>query len=263
MSGPRVRNEIVHRLGGGSAVGRKRGAEPRFFFGKYENMIGRKYMKKLLLAATAIATLGTATPAFADGGNRNTDTEVFRIRANNPAKCNLEADDQTLRLANNRISDNDGFALNTVSADVAAALNGANVTAWCTGANNSIQMYRTALSTGDGEQTTGGFNQAVIYDVTLNIADATRTDGFSPIEGTSDGQGNGPGIGVGGGTTVSAFGPTGDGSTVAFAAESDSEAVNSDAPGTGGRSLYTSAQANRLAAGQYEGFLTIEVTPGV
>jgi hypothetical protein len=223
-------------------------------------------MKKILLAVTALTTFGAATPALADGSNRNTDTETFTIRANNPAKCNLEASDYTLRLPNNRISNNDGFVLTSVSADVASALNGAGVTAWCTGASNSLQMYRTALTTGDGEQTTGasgaGFQQAVIYDVTMNIADASRSDGGpGSLEGTADGQGSGPG--VGNAITVSRFGPQGTGSTVTFAAERDAAAVNSDSAGTGARSAYSEDNSRRLVAGQYVGTLTIEVTPGV
>lgn len=219
-------------------------------------------MKKLLVAASVLAAVA-ATPAWADGNNRNTDTEVFTLRANNPAKCNLEAADYTLRIQGNSISDNDGFARTTVSDAVANELNTAGVTAWCTGASNTLQMYRTPFVTDTGKKEADGFNRAVIYDVTLNIADALRTDGFTPTEGTSDGQGNGPGLGVGSGTTLGRFGPSGTGSPVVFAKEVNSAAViDGTAPGAGARTDYTT-DPNRLIAGQYISSLTIELTPGV
>jgi hypothetical protein len=218
-------------------------------------------MKKLLLAASTLAMF--ATPALADGNNRNTDTETFTIRANNPAKCNLEASDYTLRLPGNSLSDNDGFARTTVSQAVADELTAANVSAWCTGSSNTLQMYRTAftLNGTDGNQATDGFNQALIYDVEIAIAGATRSDGTDPIEGTSDGQGNGPGVGVGAGLTVGRFGPTGDGSPATFTAESDSNATSSGT-GAGDRATFPEDGA-RLVAGQYTSSLTIELTPGV
>jgi hypothetical protein len=217
-------------------------------------------MKKYLVAASILATMVSA-PAFADGNNRNTDTEAFTLRANNPAKCNLEASDYTLRIAGNSISNNDGFALATVSAAVASEMNSAGVSAWCTGAKNTLQMYRTPFVTDGGNKGEDGFNRAVVYDVTMNIADAVRTDGFSPIEGTSDGKGNGPGVGVGSGLTVSRFGPTGAGSPVTFAQELGSEAVSNGGGELTARTSFT-ADSNRLIAGQYVSTLTIELTPG-
>ena len=220
-------------------------------------------MKKLLLATAATAMF--ATPALADGNNRNTDTETFTIRANNPAKCNLEATDYTLRLPGNSLSDNDGFARSTVSQAVADEMNGAGVVAWCTGSSNTLQMYRTAFvlngASNGGNQADDGFNQALIYDVAIAVAGATRSDGTQPIEGTADGQENGPGVGVGGGLTVSRFGPSGTGAIATFTAESDSNATSLNA-GTDARSAFTE-NSNRLVAGQYTSTLTIELTPGV
>lgn len=221
-------------------------------------------MKKLLFATAAIGTVMTATPALADGNNRGTDTEVFQLRANNPAKCNLEAADYTLALPGNSISDNDGFARSTVSATVAAELTAAGVTAWCTGNNNTLNMYRTAFTTGEGgDQTADGFNQTVAYDIAISIAGAVRNDGIAPIEGTSDGEGNGPGVGEGpgAGLTVSRFGPTGDGAPVTFTPELPSFAASNNA-GTGARDDFT-ADPGRLVAGRYTSSVTIELTPGL
>ncbi len=220
-------------------------------------------MKKLLMAVTAIATLSVATPALADGNNLGTDTNVFTINGVNPPKCNLTSSGTNVTLGANVISDDNGFAASNISALVAAGLNGLGVEAWCTGTRNTIVMTRTALITGDGNQTSGGFNQAVIYDVTLDIPDATRVDGFRPTEGTSDGPGNGPGVGVGGSTPVGPFGPSGNGSSLTFAQELPSAAVaGASATNAGARDRFAE-DGNRLLAGDYTGTLTIEVTPGV
>jgi hypothetical protein len=222
-------------------------------------------MKKFLVAASVLAAV-VSTPAWADGNNRNTDTETFTLRANNPAKCNLEATDYTLRIAGNSISDNDGFANDQVGLAVANELNSnGGVTAWCTGASNTLQMYRTPFTIEDGDQGDDGFNRAVVYDVALEIDGATRSDGTSPIEGTSDGQGNGPGVGVGGGLTVGRFGPSGTGADVTFSAEtgSSSSAISNASIATAGATEGYQADNNRLIAGQYVSSLTIELTPGV
>lgn len=217
-------------------------------------------MKKYLVAAATFVAI-TSAPAFADGNNRSTDTEIFTINATNPAKCNLEATTYTLNLDTNALSNDEGFALATVSSSVANKMNQANVTAWCTGAKNTLQMYRTAFVTDGGVKGIDGFNRAVVYDVNMNIAGAVRSDGFTPTEGTSDGQGNGPGVGSGAGITVGRFGATGTGAQVVFSAELNSEAVT-NGNSTAARGNFT-ADANRLIAGQYISTLTIELTPGV
>lgn len=222
-------------------------------------------MKKLLIAATALTTL-VATPALADGNNRNTDKETFTLRANNPAKCNLEAADYTLRLPNNSLTNDQGIAKGTIGGDVAAALTGANVFAWCTGNKNTVQMYRTAFAVDDGDALLSGFNQAAIYDVAMLIEDAHRTDNVVPLEGTSDGQGAGPGVGsIGAGILVGRFGAAGTGSHVTFLQESGqvSTAVTNASVGQAGKTTAFTASNNRLVAGQYVSTLTIELTPGV
>ena len=222
-------------------------------------------MKKYLFAATMLAA-AVSSPAFADGGNRSTDTEVFNLRGNNPAKCNLEAaNGQTHNIGANLISDDDGFARNDVSDSVANALDGAGVTAWCTGNNNKLQMYRTAFTTDTGIK--GGllnddFNRAVIYDIEMTVTGATRADGEpNPIEGTSDGQGRGPG--VGGTEYVSRFGPSGLGAAVSFDAESASNATTDGITGAAGERTLFPSDGNRLIAGLYRSTVTIELTPGV
>lgn len=216
-------------------------------------------MKKFLVAASVLAAV-VSTPAWADAPNTGLDTEVFTLNAANPPKCNLEATTYTLTLANNVLSNDEGFARSDVSNSVADALNSAGVNAWCTGARNTLQMYRTPFATTASDEIFAPFSGAVIYDITLDIADAARTDGFDPTEGTSDGKGNGPGVGVGSALTVGRFGPTGLGTPVIFARESDSAATNVNF-GDGPRGDFTPSDG-RLVAGQYASSVTIELTPG-
>jgi hypothetical protein len=215
-------------------------------------------MKKIFAAATAIAALATATPALADGDNTSTDTTTITVNANNPAKCNVTSSALTVALADNQISNNDGFAVSDLGSKVAAALDGLTVSAWCTGGNNTVNLQRTALvrNGSNGAKTSEGFNQSIIYDIAMDVADANRVDGTKPIEGTSDGA-VGP-------TNVGRFGPNGVGSEVTFSNEAGSSS-NASSVGTSGgsgpRSGFT-ADAARLAAGAYTGTVTIVVTPG-
>jgi hypothetical protein len=223
-------------------------------------------MKKILMAAAA-ASFGIATPALADGDNTGLDTEVFTINAENPPKCNLEAANYVATITGDNLTDSEGRARTDVGATVADALSALNLTAWCTGASNKLNVYRTALTTGDGTQTTGeyggGFNRALVYDVRLAIPDARRLDG-QPIyvDGTSDGQGNGAGLGNGAAAAVGRFGPSGQGSALYFGQDdSNTSFAASNNAGTAGRDAYT-ASTNRLVAGSYQSTLTIELTPG-
>lgn len=223
-------------------------------------------MKKFLMAVTAISTLGVATPALADGDNTGPDVEVFRIRGANPAKCNLEsASGQIVNLGANDISDRQGVARASLARDIANGLEALGITAWCTGNENSLVLSRSALTTGNGNQTNNGFNRAVIYDLEMNIP-ATRRAGGAPVnEGTTDGPGNGPGVGVGTGQAIGRFGPVGAGEPVTFRPE-PGQTVSAVADGLGGaelpRNAFTTENAQRLVAGNYNGTVTITLTPG-
>lgn len=217
-------------------------------------------MLKSVLAAAAVATVGFAAPAFAQDSTGDASTTVFHINATNPAKCQVNADQTTVTLADDAISNDQGRARANVGQQIARQLNGLNAHAWCTGTRNALVLTRSPLTTGNGEQN-GGFNQAVIYDVAVDIADAMRVDNEKPIEGTSDGAGNGPGAGVGSATPIGHFGPTGQGSKLNFSNEqgSTSEATTNAAPDQS-RDQYTSSNA-RLVAGEYTGTVTLTLTP--
>lgn len=214
-------------------------------------------MKKILLTA-AVAVL--AGPAFAQS-TQGVQTETWTINGDNPAKCQISTSSNTVDLPADSISNDQGRARGNLGQRIAAGLNGTNPRAWCTGARNSVVLTRTPLTTGDGA-VNNGFNQAVIYDIAVDVQDAERVDGFRPIEATSDGPGNGPGVGVGASTPVGNFGPTGAGSRLDFSNETGSTSeATTNGTGDGDRSNYPGNNA-RLTAGTYSGQVVLTITPG-
>lgn len=221
-------------------------------------------MKKLLIAS-AISVIALAAPALADGNNTGTDVETYTLNGANPAKCNIVTESQTYDLADNLISDDQGRVSAGLADAVASRLNAADIRAWCTGNANTLVMTRSALTTGDG-QVAGGFSQAAIYDLNVDIADSRRAGGAAVQEGSSDGPGNGPGTGAGAGQAITRFGPLGDGSQLTFSQEGGTTvaSLGNGANSTeAARVAYTETEGSRLVAGQYTGTVTLSLTPGV
>jgi hypothetical protein len=220
-------------------------------------------MKRILIAAVSLAALGAAGSAFAAPSH-----QTIHIRARNPAQCNITASTNVVTLPTNSMSDATGHVQTSLATSVATALNGAGVYAWCTGSHNGVNLSRTALITGAGA-TNNGFAEGAIYDIAINIGSgvggATRYDAVTPLEGSSDGIGNGPGVGAGSYTSVTSFGPAGPGELVTFLAEGSGNVnavTNGLAGGQGPTSGFTTT-TNRLLAGPYHGTATVTLTPGV
>ena len=221
-------------------------------------------MKKFILATAALGAL-IAAPAFADGTNTGTDIETYTINGQNSAKCNIVTESATYDLPEDSISDSSGFVNAGLANAVATLLNSKNITAWCTGNSNSLVMTRSALTSGDG-QLEAGFSKAAIYDMNVDIADATRAGGGAVLEGSSDGPGNGPGIGVGAGEAITRFGPTGAGTQLTFTQEGGTTVAslgNGANSSEAARSAYNEVESARLVAGAFTGTVTLTLTPGV
>lgn len=242
-------------------------------------------MFKQFASVMALSAVLAATPALADGDNTGPDTTAITVTGANPAKCNLTASTNSIALPSNRLSNNDGFATTDVGTLVSTGLNALGISAWCTGASNTVSLSRTSLVRAgtNGTKTTEGFNQSLIYDLTMSIAGVgAAPSGGNGNNGNGGGNGNGnQGCGNGnggpsnpsacsgslstvGGVATSAagrFGPTGAGNGVTFA-NTGTSASSSVGTGTGARTTFT-ADAARLAAGAYTGFVTVTLTPGV
>jgi hypothetical protein len=216
-------------------------------------------MKNIAILAAA-ASVMMAAPAMA------ANPQQITVNGKTAPQCAINANQTTVSFAAS-MANTSGFARTDIANDVATALTGAGVVAWCSGAKNTVVLSRTALKKGNGLVDASGFANGVVYDLEMKILDAFRSDNNSnTLDGTSDGAGNGPGIGIGAGLSVESFGPTGTGSAVLFAAEAGSASAAITAfPGTGDGNVASFApnNANRLAAGDYQSTVTLTLTPGV
>lgn len=218
-------------------------------------------MKKFIMSSVALAAIAVSAPAFAENNHDVTIT----VEGSTPAKCNINSDDTQVTLEGYDLTNDQGRVRANVANKVANALTGLNLRAWCTGGHNGVVVSRSALTTGNGNATDTGFNQAIVYDLNMNIDGATR-NGQAFFDGTSDGPGNGPGIGVGSGEVVPEFGPTGQGSKISFVQEPGST-VSATTNGQNGaetdRVAFNGTESNaRLVAGTYTGTVTVTLTPG-
>ena len=215
-------------------------------------------MKNIAILAGAAAIMMSA-PAFAASNGVVVNGSVT-------AQCAVTAMSAVVTVTNS-LADTTGFARTNIAGDVATALNGAGVQAWCTGATNGVVISRTAFTRAGAVVDASGFANGVVYDLALTIPGGIRSDTNSTtVDGTADGVGNGPGAGAGVGVgTVDSFGPTGLGVTLSFSTEgtSTSGAITSNAVVDGPTTGFAVNNANRLAAGtDYTSTVTISLTPG-
>lgn len=227
-------------------------------------------MTKFSIAGFAVlASFGLSTAAFAATADYNTGLQSASvvISATNPAKCDLTASSAAVSLPADSITDANGFAYTNIGERVASALNNLTVKAWCTGGTNSLNLSRTSLSLDSAGAGVGsdGFARAVIYDIEMKVAGAQRADQSAPPanEGTSDGEGFGPG--TVGQSALGRFGATGSGNLISFSNETDnatSGAVTAANSSAGPRSSFAIDNSRRLVAGAYSSVVKITLTPG-
>jgi hypothetical protein len=208
-------------------------------------------MKKITYIISALA-LVSAAPAFA------ANPQAIAVNGTAVAQCAITAPTTSVSLGTD-LADANGFARAAVSSEIASGLQALNIKAWCSGNTNSVVISRTALvrdGAASADLGTDGFANAIHYDLDMFIDGAVRGDGFGPeTDGSSDGAGFGP-------TTVSAFGPSGDGAALTFAANGTSKAVKVD-NGSGPTAAFTLDNTIRVRAGDYKGNVTITLSPGV
>lgn len=228
-------------------------------------------MKRILLAAAAITAMAGAAQAQVAAVAQPKVERAITVNAAADAYCGINGAGTSVNLSQNLVNSNAMVVGGAVQDDIVSKLNALNLTAFCNGANNTVNLQRSALSLGGTNTsrdnlTSEGFAQAVIYDLGVAIAGAVRGDGATfannVIEDTTDGQG-GP-------FPVGRFGPTGTGAAVTFADAVSSGAYNTARATTrttggvfGPSSNYSSLNGTRLAAGSYSGEVRLELTPGV
>lgn len=204
-------------------------------------------MNRIAFAAASAAALMIAGAASAQ------DSQSVAINASVAPKCGVSAQQTTVTLSQD-LTDSDAKVRSGVTTEIASALNGARIIAFCNGVNNSVEVKRAVLartgSTGTG-LAEGGFAQFIRYnlDTTLNgvALDSTSTDGASTVASR-----------FGGLTSLS------DTNThVRFAqAASNGAPVASSNGSTPTAINWSSLTDRRLAAGAYTGSVEVTVTPG-
>lgn len=203
-------------------------------------------MNRIAFAAASAAALLVAGAASAQ------DTQSVAINASVAAKCGVSAQQTTVTLGAD-LTDADAKVRTGVTTEIANALNGARIIAFCNGVNNTVEVKRAVLartgSTGSG-LTDGGFAQFINYnlDASLNgvALDSTSSAGASTVASR-----------FGGHISLS------DSNThVRFAqAASNGAPVASSNGSTPTATNWSSLTDRRLAAGTYTGSVEVTVTP--
>lgn len=204
-------------------------------------------MNRIAFVAASAAALLVASAASAQ------DTQSVAINASVAPKCGVSAQQTTVTLAAD-LTDADAKVRSGVTTEIANALNGARIVAFCNGVNNSVEIKRAVLArTGaTGTSTTeGGFAQFIRYNLDATLGgvalDSTSTDGASTVASR-----------FGGHISLS------DSKThVLFAqAASNGAPVASSNGSTPTATNWSSLTDRRLAAGAYTGSVEVIVTPG-
>lgn len=204
-------------------------------------------MKRILFAATSAAAL-----ILTAGAASAQTSQSVAVNASVAAKCGVSATTSTVTLSAD-LTGLDAKVRSGVTTEIATALNGAKIIAFCNGTSNNVTVERAVLArtgaTGNGT-TEGGFAQFIRYNLDASInglaLDTTSTAGASVV-----------GQRFGGHTSAS------DSNThVRFAsAASQGEAVASSGGTNATATNWSSATDRRLAAGAYTGSVSVTVAP--
>ncbi|EDX81462.1 MAG: hypothetical protein KJ728_09995 [Alphaproteobacteria bacterium] len=205
-------------------------------------------MKRIVFAASAAALALTAA-----GAASAQDSQSVAINASVAAKCGVSAQATTVTLAGD-LTDSEAKVRSGVTTEIADALNGARIIAFCNGVNNSVTVDRAVLArtgaTGNG-LTEGGFAQFIRYnlDTTINglALDTTSTAGASNVAQRFGGH-----VSLSDSNTHVRFAQAAsNGGAVATSGGSSDIATN-----------WGSNTDRRLAAGAYTGSVNVTVAPG-
>lgn len=205
-------------------------------------------MKRILFAAASVAAFAIAGTASAQS-----DSQAVAINGTVAPKCGVSAQSTTVTLGSD-LTDADARVRAAVTTEIADALNGARIIAFCNGVNNSVTVERSVLartgSTGNG-LTEGGFAQFIRYNLDASInglaLDSTSTDGASTVAQRFGGH-----ISLSDSNTHVRF--------------QQAASAGAPQPATGGSSAtatnWNAVTDRRIAAGAYTGSVNVIVAPG-
>ncbi|MFN3931009.1 MAG: hypothetical protein ACK4JY_04595 [Brevundimonas sp.] len=205
-------------------------------------------MKKTLFAATSAAAL-----ILSAGAASAQDSQAVAINASVANKCGVSAQATTVTLSTD-LTDSEAKVRSGVTTEIADALNGARIIAFCNGVNSSVTVERAVLarngSSGNG-LVDGGFAQFIRYNLDASInglaLDSTSGAGASTVAQRFGGH-----VSLSDSNTHVRFAQaTSGGAAVASAGGSSPTAIN-----------WSSSTDRRLAAGTYTGSVNVIVAPG-
>jgi hypothetical protein len=205
-------------------------------------------MKRFILAASAAAAFAATAGVASAADNTRVD-----ITAEAESKCGITAQNNLVTLSND-LTDANAFVRAAVTDEIATALNSAKIVAFCNKAGALVTVKRSVLaldgSTGNG-LVTGGFAQLVRYNLDTSLGgvalDSTSTDGGSVVPQRFGGHNSLSDTN----THVRFATASSNGPAVATAGSgSDREATT-----------WGSNTDRRLAAGNYSGYVTIQLAP--
>lgn len=204
-------------------------------------------MKKIAFAAASAAALLVAGTASA----QQVQVDINGFVA---SKCGITAQNRTVNLANDLTNDQ-AKARSAVTQEIADALNGARIVAFCNQVNSQVEVKRAVLrlvGTTNGNGVAGGFANQIRYNLDASLGgtflDSTTSAGASTVAARFGGHDS-----LSDSNTHVRFAPS---------------ATNGNAVATiGGYSdqYHTNWGANtdrRLAAGTYQGAVQVILTPG-
>lgn len=204
-------------------------------------------MKRILFATVCAASVAAAGAVSAQ------DSQTVAINASVAAKCGVSAQSSTVTLPAD-LTNAEAKVRSSVTAEIAEALNGARIIAFCNGVNNSVTLERAVLAregaSGNGFAD-GGFAQFIRYNLDASI------NGLA-LDSTSD---------EGASAVAQRFGGHVSSSSEATHVRFEPSANNGAAVASrGGASLtagnWVAATDRRLAAGAYTGSINLIVAPG-
>lgn len=209
---------------------------------------GDSLMKRIVIAAaTAALVAGVAGTASAQV-NKQVD-----INGTVASKCGISAQSSTVTLAND-LTDANAKVRSAVTQEIATALNGAKIVAFCNHGNSQVNVERAVLArdgaTGNG-LTTGDFAQFIRYNLDASInglfLDSTTTAGASTVAQRFGGHDS-----LSSTATHLQFAPSASGGA-AVASSNGSSPIATN---------WSSLTDRRLAAGAYTGYVNVTLTPG-
>ncbi len=202
-------------------------------------------MKRSILAASAAAVFAVAA------GSAQAATTNIDISAKVDSKCGISSQSSSISLTD--LTDGNAKIRSTVTEEIAQKLTEARVVAFCNNGGSTVKVQRSVLAlagaNGNG-LAQGGFAQFINYNLDTSVA-GLELDSTSTANGSTVTQR------FGGHDSLSETN-----THVKFAKAANRGAA---APATGGSDRtdvnWTAVTDRRMAAGNYSGYVSIELTP--